>query len=97
MEFMELEQQVQNLMAEGRKVSAVKLVRETTGWGLKRSKDYVDDLEKAQGATQADPLNIDGLQELVAKGRKRKAIKLVRKKTGWSRGRAKDYVDTLAD
>ena len=41
-----LEQEVQQMLAYGQKIHAVKLVRERTGLGLKESKDYVDDVER---------------------------------------------------
>ncbi|MFI7678609.1 ribosomal protein L7/L12 [Actinophytocola sp. NPDC049390] len=36
--------QVRDLLAAGRTIQAVKLVREDTGWGLKQAKDFVDRL-----------------------------------------------------
>lgn len=33
---------IANEIKEGRKIGAIKKVREQTGWGLKESKDYVD-------------------------------------------------------
>lgn len=36
--------QVRELMAAGKTIQAVKLVREDTGWGLKQAKDFVDSL-----------------------------------------------------
>ncbi len=56
MNLKELEDQVRALIAQGRKVEAVKRVRETTGWGLKQSKDYVDALsEVVQEVGRNDP------------------------------------------
>lgn len=40
-----LEFEVRELLARGRKVEAVKKVRELTGWGLREAKDFVDSLE----------------------------------------------------
>lgn len=37
-------QQVQSLIAANRKIDAIKLVRESTGLGLKEAKDYVETL-----------------------------------------------------
>ncbi len=37
-------QQVQSLMAANRKIDAIKLVRESTGLGLKEAKDFVETL-----------------------------------------------------
>lgn len=42
MEYPNLDVIVKALLAQGHKVEAVKQVRQTTGWGLKASKDYVD-------------------------------------------------------
>ncbi|NIO70542.1 MAG: DUF1186 domain-containing protein [Anaerolineae bacterium] len=42
-----LEDQVRALLAQNQKVEAVKRVHKTTGWGLKKSKDYVDALADA--------------------------------------------------
>jgi preprotein translocase subunit SecA len=56
MNLKELEDQVRALMAQGRKVEAVKRVLKTTGWGLKESKDYVDALgEVVQEVGRNDP------------------------------------------
>lgn len=41
-----LEQEIQQLLAHGQKIHAVKRVRELTGLGLKESKDYVDAVER---------------------------------------------------
>jgi hypothetical protein len=47
MNFAGLEDQVRALLAQNQKVEAVKRVHKTTGWGLKKSKDYVDALADA--------------------------------------------------
>lgn len=36
--------EARELLARGKKIQAVKLVREQTGWGLKQAKDFVDSL-----------------------------------------------------
>ena len=41
---LEVELEARNLKAQGQVISAIKLVREHTGWALKESKDYVDGL-----------------------------------------------------
>lgn len=38
--------QVRELVRQGRKLEAIKLVRKETGMGLKETKDYVDELER---------------------------------------------------
>lgn len=40
----ELAAQVRALLADGNKIEAIKLVRETTGAGLKEAKDFVEGL-----------------------------------------------------
>ncbi|MFV9507113.1 MAG: ribosomal protein L7/L12 [Oscillochloridaceae bacterium umkhey_bin13] len=42
----ELATQVRVLLAQNQKIQAVKLVHESTGWGLRESKDYVDQIER---------------------------------------------------
>jgi hypothetical protein len=44
MSLEELEDQIRALIERNQKVEAIELVRETTGWGLRESKDYVDSL-----------------------------------------------------
>jgi len=46
-----LDQQMQELIVQGRKINAIKLYRERTGVGLKEAKEAVDSLE-AQMKTQ---------------------------------------------
>ena len=56
MNLKKMEGQLRALVAQGRKVEAVKRVREATGWGLKQSKDYVDSLsEVVQEVGRNDP------------------------------------------
>ncbi|MGB7413001.1 MAG: hypothetical protein WA902_02235 [Thermosynechococcaceae cyanobacterium] len=40
----ELEPELRQLMADGKKIAAIRRLREQTGWGLKRSKDYLESL-----------------------------------------------------
>ena len=44
---LELEKQVRALIDQDQKIEAIKLVRLTTGWWLRESKDYVDALARA--------------------------------------------------
>ena len=41
-----IDDELKNLIKEGKKVKAVKRYREVTGLGLKESKEYVDSLEQ---------------------------------------------------
>jgi len=95
MEHLELDEQVRSLLTKGRRIGAVKLVREAMGWGLKQAKDYVDSIEKAAIAAKAEQLDIDEIRDLLAAGHKVQAVKRVRRATGWGLKKAKDYVDAL--
>lgn len=91
---------VQRLLAQGRKIDAIKLVRDATKCDLKEAKDYVEQLEMDQmkvALPSAAPLkNIDGqLLELIRRGKKINAIKLYREHTGEGLAESKDYVDAL--
>lgn len=37
--------QIRDLLSQGRKIKAIKLVRILTNWGLRESKEYVESLE----------------------------------------------------
>lgn len=95
------------LLAAGRKIEAVKRVREGTGWGLKRSKEAVEALKPGmatspgQGtAGEGAPLEYGNeldseVRRLLAGRRKIEAVKLVRERTGWALKEAKEYVERL--
>ena len=40
---------VRDLLVAGRKIEAIKVVRDRTGWGLREAKDHVDALERELG------------------------------------------------
>lgn len=46
------------LVAQGQKIEAIKLIRESTGWDLKRSKDYADALD---GAPATAPTGVQSM------------------------------------
>lgn len=94
--------EVQQLMAEGKKIVAIKRVREVTGWGLKKAKRYVEsqdgeihsiadvDISRTPAADLATQVRY-----MLAEGKKIAAIKYVREQTGWGLKEAKDYVESL--
>lgn len=96
------------LLAQGRKIEAIKVARQHTGWGLKEAKDYVETLPasdpplapyeapEADHATELPPDVEAQARDLTRQGRKIEAIKLVRQHTGWGLKEAKEYVDRLA-
>lgn len=92
------------LTQEGSKLKAVKWVIEQTGWGLKESKSYVDDLQDQsivpEDTLDAIPsLDMDEVKShvLVSLGLNKKlyAVKWVRDQTDWSLKESKTYVDDL--
>ena len=103
------EQELQELVARGNKIAAIKRVRELTGLGLKEAKDYVEALvanpgeppqsslptvERPAAAEIASEVDAE-LRALLARGNKIGAVKRVRELTGWGLKEAKDYVDSL--
>ena len=96
---------VKALLAQGKKIEAIKLAREKTGFPLEAAKDVVETIEKGGVSAhasfsfkatikQAKELN-DEVQHLVAQGNKIEAIKLIRERTGLGLKEAKDLVDRL--
>ena len=95
-----LEYEVQNLLAQNRKIQAIKVVRERMNWGLKQAKDYVDDLATGNKPNAPQPLISDEtldwqLRELMAQGKTIQAIKLVREHKNMGLKEAKRYVESL--
>jgi ribosomal protein L7/L12 len=102
-----LDHHVRKLAAEGNKIEAIKAVREHTGLGLKEAKDYVEAIPNVvplanfgHAAPAAQELKDvamvrEAAWQLVAKGQKIEAIKLVREHTGWDLKRSKEYADAL--
>lgn len=87
-----------SLLRKGKKVTAVKVVRNRTGWELKEAKDFVDNLESGHQRPRPTISEI----ELTGKARrilqsqgKIEAIKQVRASAGWGLKQAKDFVDNL--
>jgi ribosomal protein L7/L12 len=100
-----IEDQVKGLIAQGRKIEAIKLVRETNRISLEAAKDSVEAIEQHGRSTLgemgmmttvrvAQELNKD-VHKLVAKGQKIEAIQLVRERTGLGLKEAKEIVDRL--
>lgn len=97
-------EQARELVAQGRAIEAIKLVRDRTGLGLREAKEAVDAL--AAGATASAPalprptpgagaaLEAEA-RALLAEDRKLEAIKLVRDRAGLGLREAKEYVERL--
>ncbi|MBB5967890.1 50S ribosomal protein L7/L12 [Planomonospora venezuelensis] len=102
----DLRTQAQALIAQGKQIHAVKLVREQTGMRLVEAKRYVDDL--AAGRMPATPPAFpappgvprggdlaDRVRGLKASGRAEQAVLLVRGETGMAEDEARSFVDAI--
>ena len=95
---------IAELIREGRKLEAVKLLRETTGVDLKRAREEVERLSRELSG-QAPPLPPSGtaaprhgaipdeVAELARRGKKIEAIKLLREQTGLGLKEAKERIE----
>lgn len=83
----------------GRKINAIKLYRDSSGLGLKESKDFVEALAAAMKSAPLSPADLassnDRIPELVRAGNKIAAIRDYRAATGASLLDAKTYVEQL--
>jgi ribosomal protein L7/L12 len=98
---------ITELLREGRKIEAIKLLRETTGVGLKEAKEEVDRLSRRltreasfPATSRAEPAPPSGsvskeVLDLAREGQKIQAIKLLREQTGMSLKEAKEKVDEV--
>lgn len=98
MDMEKLDDRIHELLDQGRKVAAIKLVRRTTGWGLRKSKEYIDNLalaaQPAIGAAEEAALEKE-VKALIQQDRFMEAVKLVRERTGWGLRECKTFVDNL--
>lgn len=86
---------VLGLIAEGKQIQAVKLVREMTGWGLKDAKDYTDALKVEAFAIRVPPEVESYAAQLAAQGDRIGAAKYIQQLSGLGLRDAKHYVDAL--
>lgn len=89
------------LVKAGRKIEAIKLVRELTGCGLAEGKAAVERLEQelagqAPAAWPSVELPTEQIKALVREGNLIGAIKAYREATGCGLKEAKDAVDRIA-
>jgi ribosomal protein L7/L12 len=93
-----LVRQVRTLVAEGRKIEAIKVYRGETGVGLKEAKDAVEAIERGQPFPSPEKVDVPFERELVTllgEGKKIEAIKRYRERTGAGLKEAKDAVEAL--
>lgn len=92
------------LMRQGRKIEAIKIVREKTGLGLKEAKDLVETpgwaetpgSPHAPGPPSVEPARMDEIQAFIDAGQLIDAIKLYRELTGLGLKESKDAIDAMA-
>lgn len=100
---------ISDLVARGRRVEAIRALREATGLGLRESKEWVDAWEpgstaplptSARSAHGPSPAVLD---ELAAQTRALRqsaglveAVRHVRSRTGWGLAESKAYVDRVS-
>jgi len=100
-----LEAEVKALIAQGKKIEAIKLMRETNGLSLEAAKDSVEAIEQHGRPTLGEMGMMstirlaralsEEVQQLVARGEKIEAIKRIREQTGLGLKEAKELVDRL--
>ncbi len=95
--------EIAELVRQGKKIEAIKLLREASGMGLKETKDFIErdaspealDAVIRHAARPAPAAGDDDVRRLVAEGQGIKAIKLLRQQTGMSLKQAKEAVDAM--
>lgn len=95
----ELEKQIQDLLAHGKKIEAIKRLREETGAGLKEAKDAVEAMEIGRPLSTLPTHDQESLRhevaELLQNQGKIDAIKRFREYTGAGLKEAKDAVEAI--
>jgi ribosomal protein L7/L12 len=98
---------IADLIREGRKIEAIKLLRESTGIGLKQAKEEVERLSKEMSGQASSPAISDAggpgpsgalskeVVDLARQGKKIQAIKLLREQTGIGLKEAKEQVEEV--
>lgn len=93
------ETELRSLLANGRKIEAIKLYRERTGAGLAEAKEAVETMEQGGTLPAAESSELDLQREVISlleQGKKIEAIKLYRQRTGLGLAEAKQAVETIA-
>jgi ribosomal protein L7/L12 len=96
---------IRQLVQDGKKIDAIKFVREQTGLGLKEAKDAVEAIERgespdlrpvaAAAAHGVSNVDLDAINELLLQNKKIDAIKLYREQTGVGLKEAKDAIEAI--
>ncbi len=96
---------IRQLVEQGQKIEAIKLVRQQTDLGLQEAKAAVEAIERGEsptltprqptGAGSAYNLDLAPIQDALVQGNKVQAIKLYREQTGVGLEDAKDAVEAI--
>lgn len=86
------------LLQEGRKIAAIKMVLNVTGWSLKDTKEYVDNYPHVSllPVTQTGPVS-EEIQRLLSKKQYMAAVRLVQERTSMSLEEAREYLEHTFD
>ncbi len=98
----ELEQKLQILISNNRKIEAVKLYFEHAKCSLKEAKDYVDNFNLSNTSIQNsksvnNSFDDQEILDLIFQRKLIQAVKVYRDKTGCDLKEAKDYIDHLSE
>ncbi len=93
---MSLEDDVDALLRQGKKIEAIKLLREATGMGLLEAKNQIEGVGPSIDASPTD-FTDENLTAVIRSNKKIQAIKMVREATGMDLVDAKAYVEQTQD
>lgn len=99
----EVTQNIKAMLLQGRKIEAIKYLKDNVSMGLKEAKDYVEGLTiedeekvtREPGLNNLDAETVDEARELLRQGHKMEAIKFIREESGISLKEAKEFVESL--
>jgi len=94
-----LENQIKDLLAQDKKIEAIKTFRQATGFSLKQAQEAVENIATGSSwqRTKIIPAERhDQITDLLRRNRKIEAIRLYRETTGVGLREAKDAVEEIA-
>ncbi|MCC9603332.1 hypothetical protein LOC67_22510 [Stieleria sp. JC731] len=96
----ELNDKIRDLLSEGKKIAAVKLVRERQKCSLREAVNTVELIESGNEVSISDPApasdgEMDAVLDAIEKGEKLRAVKLYRESTGADLRESKEFVESL--
>jgi ribosomal protein L7/L12 len=93
---LDVDAEIRRLVAENKKIHAIKLYRDTHGGSLQEAKEYVESLESQSAPPPATRAVMEAeILALLRDGNKIEAIKRLREATGLGLKEAKDAIDTI--